>query len=124
MGKLNVLLICVDQWSGKFTGAMGHRVIKTPTLDSLVQCGINYSNAYSECPVCIPARRTIMTGLSPKNHGNREYCEKFEMPKVQTLAESFKKAGYQAFAVGKMHVYLQRNRIVFDDIILHEEGRN
>ena len=124
MGKLNVLLICVDQWSGKFTGAMGHRVIKTPTLDSLVQCGINYSNAYSECPVCIPARRTIMTGLSPKNHGNREYCEKLEMPKVQTLAESFKKAGYQAFAVGKMHVYPQRNRIGFDDIILHEEGRN
>ena len=57
-------------------------------------------------------QRTIMTGLSPKNHGNREYCEKLEMPKVQTLAESFKKAGYQAFAVGKMHVYLQRNRIV------------
>ena len=46
------------------------------------------------------------------------------MPKVQTLAESFKKAGYQAFAVGKMHVYPQRNRIGFDDVILHEEGRN
>ena len=43
------------------------------------------------------------------------------MPKVQTLAESFKKVGYQAFAVGKMHVYPQRNRIGFDDIILSGE---
>ena len=41
-----------------------------------------------------------------------------------TLAQTFRDAGYQAYAVGKMHVYPQRNRIGFDDVILNEEGRH
>ena len=39
------------------------------------------------------------------------------------MAETFRSAGYQATAVGKLHVYPQRNRIGFDDVILDEEGR-
>ena len=31
--------------------------------------------------------------------------------------------GYQAYAVGKLHVYPQRDRIGFDDVLLGEEGR-
>ena len=30
--------------------------------------------------------------------------------------------GIQAYAVGKLHVYPQRDRIGFDDVILDEEG--
>jgi len=51
------------------------------------------------------------------------YKEKLEMPGVTTLAQAFRDGGYQAMAVGKMHVYPQRNRIGFDDVILDEEGR-
>ena len=36
----------------------------------------------------------------------------------------FRKAGYQAHAVGKLHVYPQRDRIGFDEVILNEEGRH
>ena len=45
------------------------------------------------------------------------------MPDLPTMAETFKGAGYQTYAVGKLHVYPQRNRIGFDDVILDEEGR-
>ena len=45
------------------------------------------------------------------------------MPDLPTMADSFKGAGYQAYAVGKLHVYPQRDRIGFDDVILDEEGR-
>ena len=45
------------------------------------------------------------------------------MPQLPTMAETFRSAGYQATAVGKLHVYPQRNRIGFDDVILDEEGR-
>ena len=42
---------------------------------------------------------------------------------LPTLAQTFRDAGYLAYAVGKLHVYPQRNRIGFDDVALGEEGR-
>ncbi len=119
----NVLLICTDHWPADLLGIAGHPAIKTPSLDELARCGIRFTNAMTECPVCIPARRTLHTSLTPRSHGDRMYKEKLEMPDVPTMAQCFRDAGYQAFAVGKLHVYPQRNRIGFDDVILDEEGR-
>ena len=123
MEKTNVLMICTDHWASSFMGCAGHEVIMTPTLDYLAENGLRFTNYYSECPVCIPARRTMMTGLTPKSHGDRVYSDHMEMPDCTTLAQAFRNAGYQAYAVGKLHVYPQRNRIGFDDVILQEEGR-
>lgn len=121
--KPNVLLINTDHWQASLLGSAGHKVIMTPTLDSLADGGIRFSNAYSECPVCIPARRSLMTGTSPRKHGDRVYTDTMNMPDFPTLAETFSNAGYQTNAVGKLHVYPQRNRIGFDDAIITEEAR-
>ena len=121
--KPNVLLISTNHWPAALLGIAGHPVIRTPSLDELARCGVRYSNAFTECPVCIPARRTLHTGLTPRSHGDRMYKEKLEMPDVPTMAQCFRDAGCQAYAVGKLHVYPQRNRIGFDDVILDEEGR-
>jgi len=40
------------------------------------------------------------------------------------MPQAFRNAGYQAYAVGKLHVYPQRDRIGFDEVILNEEGRH
>jgi arylsulfatase len=119
----NVLLIVTDHWSGSSLGVAGHPVLQTPTLDELSRQGVLYERAYSECPVCIPARRTLMTGTEARTHGDRIFSEEMEMPRVPTLAQVFRNAGYQAYGVGKLHVYPQRDRIGFDDVILCEEGR-
>ncbi len=121
--KPNVLLVCTDHWPGRLLNFAGHPSIITPTLDSLAAAGIHYPKAYSECPVCVPARRTLMTGLSPRGHGMRDNSVGMTMPKVPTIAQSFRDNGYQAFAVGKLHVSPQRDRIGFDEVILDEEGR-
>ncbi|MEM7033458.1 MAG: sulfatase-like hydrolase/transferase, partial [Chloroflexota bacterium] len=101
----------------------GHSTIQTPTLDELARSGRRYTNCYAECPVCIPARRTLMTGTTPRTHGDRVFKETLPMPALPTMAQTFRDAGYQAYAVGKLHVYPQRDRIGFDDVILDEEGR-
>lgn len=119
----NALFISADQWPGGLMGVAGHPVIETPTLDQLAANGTYFPNAYSECPICIPARRTMMTGTSPQEHGDRRFQPALEMPDLPTLAQTFRDAGYQATAVGKIHVYPPRNRIGFDDVILSEEGR-
>ena len=120
----NILLISTDHWPAALLGAAGHPMIQTPTLNSLARSGIRFTNAYAECPICIPARRTLMTGTTPRTHGARVFKEKLPMPELPTLAQTFREAGYQAYAVGKLHVYPQRDRIGFDDVILDEEGRS
>lgn len=119
----HVLLISTDHWPAHLLGAAGHSAIRTPTLDTLAASGVRYTNTYAECPVCIPARRTLMTGVSPRTHGDREFKVQEPMPRLPTLAQTFRDAGYQAYAVGKLHVFPQRDRIGFDDVILSEEGR-
>ena len=121
----NILFLCVDQWPGNLLGCAGHKEIETPTIDRLASNGTHFTRAYAETPICIPARRSIMTGTSPKVHGDRVFRPALPMPKnIPTLAETFRDNGYQAVAVGKLHVYPQRNRIGFDDVILYEEGRS
>lgn len=123
LDKKNILMINVDQWPGAFLGAAGNSLVMTPAIDQLARDGIRFANAYSTCPVCIPARRSLMTGTFPKTHGDRVYNPRLEMPEVPTLASVLGSAGYQTYAVGKLHVYPQRDRIGFDDVILSEEGR-
>lgn len=122
MGAPNFLLITTDQWPGHLLGIAGHPVVQTPTLDELARNGVRFANAHSECPICVPARRTLMTGASPRAHGDRIYNDSLRMP-AGTMAAAFRDAGYQTQAVGKLHVWPQRDRIGFDDVLLDEEGR-
>ena len=119
----NVLLVIADQWSGTRLGCEGHPTIQTPTLDQLARNGTRFSRAYSECPICIPARRSLMTGSTTRSHGDRVFRKSEPMPPMPTLAQTFRDAGYQAQCVGKLHVFPERDRIGFDDVLLSEEGR-
>ena len=58
-----------------------------------------------------------MTGRAPR------FDESLGLDGLPTLAQIFRDAGYQAYAAGKLHVYPQRSRIGFDDVLLVEEGR-
>ena len=119
----NVLLIVTDHWAAEHLGFAGNTSILTPGLNELSACGVRFTNAYSECPVCIPARRSLMTGMSPKSHGDRVFRDGEPLPAVTTMAQAFRDAGYQADAVGKLHVHPQRDRIGFDSVLLDDEGR-
>ena len=124
MGRPNVLLICVDRWPGRHNAALPDPTVVTPTLDQLGESGIVFTNAYSTTPSCIPARRELHTGTFSPTHGDRIFNETLRMPALPTLGQTFRDAGYQAYAVGKMHVYPQRDRVGFDDIVLSEDGRH
>ena len=124
MDNPNVLLIVTDHWSAPLLGAAGHPIVHTPVLNTLCKNGVRFTNCYSEHPVCIPARRTLMTGTPAKYHGDRTFQPKRPMEKnLPTIAQTFRDAGYQAYGVGKTHTYPQRDRIGFDDILFDDEGR-
>lgn len=123
MTRPNVVLITVDQWPGSLLGLTGRSDIDTPTLDQMARNGVHFPNAHSECPICIPARRTLMTGTAPRGHGDRIFQPALPRPDLPLLADVFRQNGYQTGAVGKLHVYPARDRIGFEEVVSYEEGR-
>ena len=123
MTRPNVLLVTADQWPGSLLGVAGREDVDTPTLDQIARNGIRFTNSHSECPICIPARRSLMTGTDPRAHGDRVFQPALTRPAFPHLAEAFRDAGYQTGAVGKLHVYPARDRIGFEEVVSYEEGR-
>lgn len=119
----NVLMICCDHLRADNLGCNGHPVIATPQIDKLAAQGINFQRTLSECPVCVPARRILMTGLNPYHIHMDRNKDTQPFPEGPKLAEALTRAGYQTFASGKLHTCPQRNRIGFEDVQLNEEGR-
>ena len=98
----NVLFLMSDQHKPGALGIDGHPVARTPHLDALAREGVRFSNAYCSNPICGPARASMWTGRYAHNHGVLAN----EMPYpvgTTTIAHSFRRAGYNTAAIGKMH---------------------
>ncbi len=105
-GQPNILLIITDQHRGDCLGVEGHQALQTPYLDHLAASGARFRKAYSACPVCVPARRTLMTGKRPATHGvTMNYDTWLEGP---TLPQALGDAGYQTHLCGKLHLWPKR----------------
>ena len=63
----NIVLITTDQQRGDCIGIDPHapEALQTPNLDWLARSGTHFWRGYSECPSCIPARRSLMSGTAP-----------------------------------------------------------
>jgi choline-sulfatase len=98
----NVLLIIVDQLTAALTGAYGHPVVKTPHLDRLVAEGVRFDAAYSNCPVCAPARGALMSGRYISNCKTYDNAAPWPEDMV-TIPHYLTLAGYDTVLSGKMH---------------------
>src|SRR5437764_9696608 len=65
----NILLIMTDEHRADCLGIAGYPVVQTPNLDAVAAAGVRFERAYSACPVCVPARRTLLTGQCARTHG-------------------------------------------------------
>ena len=51
----NILLLMCDQLRADSLGAAGHPLVRTPNIDRLAASGVQFTRAYTESPVCVPA---------------------------------------------------------------------
>lgn len=116
----NILLITTDQQRHDAIGYAGDGILRTANLDGLAGSGVRFSRAYVTCPVCIPARRTLLSGLHPDTHGMIAYQDGKEFNPPHTLPGCLSAAGYQTQLIGKMHLHPQGKRYGFDNIVLSE----
>ncbi|MEV6700344.1 arylsulfatase [Streptomyces sp. NPDC051453] len=116
----NIVLIFADQWRGDCLSHRGHPVVETPFIDRWASGAARFARAYSANPTCVPARASLMTGQTASTHGRVGYADGVPWEYGTTLAGEFTAAGYRTHAVGKMHVYPERNLLGFETVELHD----
>lgn len=119
-GKPNIVFILADDLGWADLPCYGNTFNEAPNLDNLANSGMRFTNAYAACPVCSPTRASIQSGQYPARVGVTDFItghwrpfEEVIVPKnrtqylpgeIETLAESFKKAGYKTGYFGKWHL--------------------
>ena len=119
-GNLNVLIITIDTLRADHLGIYGCVQTKTPNVDRLAENGVLFKNAYSHVPLTLPSHCSLFSGTLPIFHGVRD--NGYRLPSsTETLAEIFKKSGFQTAAfVGAFPLDsrfgLNRGFDVYDDL--------
>ena len=99
----NLLVFCTDQQCADYLSCMGHPVLRTPNIDRIAAEGAMFRNCYSSCPVCMPARATMFSGLTNRATGVRANGVSLRED-IPTLGGLLATAGYRTHSVGKLHL--------------------
>lgn len=115
----NILLITTDQQRYDTTRPGAPSFLRIPHIDQLSREGVAFTSAYADCPICVPARVSIMTGQYVFTHGMGGNGKTSDvMGRAGTLPTRLRELGYQTAAIGKMHFTPGRVRHGFDEMII------
>ena len=83
----------------------GDGILKTPNLDRLASEGAIYRNAITPCPVCVPARTSILTGKSMQTTGvnSNDFAADSELDCGPSFDNLLAARGYKTEYYGKYH---------------------
>jgi hypothetical protein len=111
----NILFIMTDQQHARMMSCAGNEYLNTPAMDSLARDGIIFEKAYCSNPVCTPSRISMATGMMSCRLGignNGQFADRTELPEevnANSMGKLMKKAGYETFYGGKVHMTYQLN---------------
>jgi choline-sulfatase len=98
----NILILMADQMAPAFLPAYGGAIVRAPTLTRLAREGVVFESAYTNSPLCAPARFSFQAGRLPSAIG--AYDNACEFPADQpTMAHYLRYLGYRTILAGKMH---------------------
>ncbi len=98
----NLLIIIADQLAAAALPCYGNKVARTPHLDRLAAEGVRFDSAYTNSPLCGPARNVLMTGRQPS--ATRGYDNASLLASdVPSFGHHLRRAGYRTILAGKMH---------------------
>lgn len=101
MNKPDILIYMSDQHSPLFSG-WGEIKVDTPNLDKLRENGTSFEECYTSCPLCVPARMSMLTGKLPDKTGVYSNMDTLS-DMMPTFLYPFVEAGYETVFVGRMH---------------------
>ena len=91
-----------DEHNPKFLGCAGHPFIRTPNLDALAARGTRFTQGYTACPICVPARAAFALGRYVHEIGYWDNADAYEgaTPSWHHLLRS---NGHRVVSIGKLH---------------------
>ena len=98
----DILLYMSDQHSYNLQGYAGNPVVRTPILDKLAKQATVMTNAMTSCPLCVPARASMISGLLPSNNGVLFNFNSINSDQA-TFLHSLTVSGYDTVLCGRMH---------------------
>jgi arylsulfatase len=125
--KPNIVFLMPDQLRHDFLGCYGADFVKTPNVDRLAQEGLRFERCYSEHPLCVPARVSLLTGMHGFRTGvldNGQFLRPdYRDMGLATWPELLNADGYYTAAIGKMHFYPWDARMGFQYRSITEDKR-
>lgn len=111
----NILWVTTED-TGPHLGCYGHPDAVTPHLDRLAARGLRYRNAWSNAPVCAPARTAIISGVYPTSTGSEHMRSLVEMPPFMRMYPQFlRERGYYCTNNSKEDYNLEKPGKVWDE---------
>jgi arylsulfatase A-like enzyme len=122
VNRPSILFIFCDQMRADCLSAVGHPVVRTPHLDSLAGDGTLFTRAYTQSPLCVPARASLFTGLYPHQHGCTTNPRGL-WPWTPNIVGAIRDSGYHTANRGKLHLFWRHhNELLMSDGILKMFG--
>lgn len=111
----NILWISSED-NGPHLGVYGDSFADTPTLDGLGRRGMIYRTAWSNAPVCAPARTTIISGMYPPSTGSQHMRSGTRLPQSMWMFPRYlRDNGYYTANNAKEDYNLAKTGEVWDD---------
>lgn len=115
MKQPNIIMFVADQMRSDSLAHLGNSASITPNLDSMIEEGVSFKNAYCQNPVCVPSRCSFLTGLYPHTTGHRtmHFLQREDEPNI---LKTMKKNGYDVIWIGRNDVVpANRNKVEYCD---------
>lgn len=110
---------------GPHMGCYGDPYATTPNMDRLAAKGILYLRAWSNAPVCAPARTTIISGLYPPSTGSENMRCLVPFPSGKKMfPQLLREAGYYCTNNSKEDYNLAQPGKVWDDSSIKGHWKN
>jgi arylsulfatase A-like enzyme/Tfp pilus assembly protein PilF len=94
----HLIFVTIDTLRADRLGCYGSRDVETPHMDGLARDGAMAPEVTVDVPLTRPSHVSIFTGLYPHESGIRDNVSPSLSPKVPTLAEVMKGAGFHTAA--------------------------
>ncbi|MCS0501551.1 sulfatase-like hydrolase/transferase [Ancylobacter mangrovi] len=98
----NVLIIMSDEHNKAIAGCYGNRVVATPNIDALAARGTLFEAAYTNCPVCVPARASFACGRYVHDIGHWDNADPYDGTRP-SWHHILRAGGHEVSSIGKLH---------------------
>lgn len=110
---MNLLFVFSDQHDPRYMGCSGHPFVRTPNMDRLAAGGTRFTNAYTPCPICVPARASLATGRYVHETGYWDNAIAYD-GRLPAWGHRLQASGLRVEAIGKLHYRNETDPTGFD----------